>query len=363
MKTELFDYQLPADRIAQRPAGERDDARLLVLARDSIAHARVADFAELVPAGALVVVNDTRVRKARLFGKRVPGGGRVELLLLDRLDVGRGTERWSCLARANRPLRTGARVALPGMFAEVVAPEKSASGVERESGGTLEVSFTAREGEPLDVERRLAQDGVMPLPPYVRRPADETDEERYQTIYAERPGSAAAPTAGLHISRRALERLHARQIAVEALTLEVGLGTFRVPTVDDLDEHAMHEERFEVSEQLALAIRACRARGAPVVAVGTTVVRALESARDKERPGEVAPSSGKTRLLIQPGYAFGVVDGLLTNFHVPKSTLLALVCAFAGRERVLEAYREALRAGYRFLSYGDAMWIPERARP
>jgi S-adenosylmethionine:tRNA ribosyltransferase-isomerase len=363
VKTELFDYELPAERIAQRPAAERDDARLLVLARDSIAHACVADFAELVPAGALVVVNDTRVRKARLFGKRMPSGGRVELLLLERLEAGPLAERWLCLGRANRPLRKGARVALPGMFAEVVGPQSSAGGVERESVGALEVSFSAREGEALDVERRLEQAGVMPLPPYVRRPADETDEARYQTIYAEQPGSAAAPTAGLHISKRALERMHARRIVVEPLTLDVGLGTFRVPSVDDLDDHAMHEERFEVNERLALAIRACRARGTPVVAVGTTVVRALESARDPQRFGEVVPSSGKTRLLIQPGYAFGVVDALLTNFHVPKSTLLALVCAFAGRERVLDAYREAVRAGYRFLSYGDAMWIPERARP
>ena len=354
MKTELFDYELPPERIAQRPAAERDDARLLVLSRGSIAHARVADFAELVPAGALVVVNDTRVRKARLFGSRVPGGGRVELLLLERLEVARQGERWLCLGRANRPLRTGACVTLPGMLAEVVAVE---------SGGRLEVSLSATQGEPLDVERRLERDGAMPLPPYVRRPADESDEERYQTIYADRPGSAAAPTAGLHISKCALERMRARGIAIESLTLEVGLGTFRVPSVDDLDDHAMHEERFEVSERLALAIRACRARGAPVVAVGTTVVRALESARDPQRSDEVEPRQGRTRLLIQPGYAFGVVDGLLTNFHVPKSTLLALVCAFAGREHVLDAYREALRAGYRFLSYGDAMWIPERVLP
>jgi len=354
MKTELFDYELPADRIAQRPAAERDDARLLVLARDSIDHAHVGDFAELVPAGALVVLNDTRVRRARLFGRRVPGGGRVELLLLDRLELGRENERWLCLGRANRPLRTGARVTVAGMLAEVVAVQPA---------GTLEVSFSASEDASLDVEARLERAGAIPLPPYVRRPADASDEERYQTIFADKPRSAAAPTAGLHISKRALERLRVRKIAVESLTLDVGLGTFRVPAVDDLDEHPMHEERFEVSERLALAIRACRARGGRVVAVGTTVVRALESARDPQRSGEVEPRAGETRLLIQPGYAFGVVDALLTNFHVPKSTLLALVCAFAGRERVLDAYREALRAGYRFLSYGDAMWIPECVFP
>jgi S-adenosylmethionine:tRNA ribosyltransferase-isomerase len=201
----------------------------------------------------------------------------------------------------------------------------------------------------------------VPLPPYLKREDEPADAERYQTVFAERMGSAAAPTAGLHLTEAALGRIAERGIALATLTLDVGIGTFRPVAVDDIDRHPMHAESFAVSEALVEAVALARAQGRPVVAVGTTVVRALESAADPERPGAICATSGETRLLVQPGYAFRVVDALLTNFHQPKSTLLALVAAFAGREAVLRAYEIALESGYRFLSYGDAMWLPRRA--
>jgi S-adenosylmethionine:tRNA ribosyltransferase-isomerase len=350
LRTELFDYDLPESAIAARPLAERDGARLLVLDRGSIAHARVADWAEHVPEGALVVLNDTRVRKARAFAQREGTGGAVELLFLDALGHGAdsGTERWRALARANRPLKSGARLVAPDLAVEVVAMGE---------GGVLELEVLAAEG----VERWLERHGHVPLPPYIRRADESADSERYQTVFARRTASAAAPTAGLHLTQAALSRLAARGVECASLTLDVGIGTFRPVSVDDLDRHPMHAESFSVTEAVAGRVAAARARRSPVVAVGTTVVRALESAADPVRPGEVRAGSGETRLLIQPGYAFRVVDALLTNFHQPKSTLLALVAAFAGRDAVLAAYGVALEQGYRFLSYGDAMWLPRRA--
>jgi S-adenosylmethionine:tRNA ribosyltransferase-isomerase len=214
---------------------------------------------------------------------------------------------------------------------------------------------------PQGVEAWLERNGRVPLPPYIRRSDEPADAERYQTLFAEHTGSAAAPTAGLHLSQALLARLDARGVERATLTLDIGLGTFRPVDADDLDQHPMHAETFSVREETARLVRAARERGAPVVAVGTTVVRALESAADRERDGEVLPTSGETKLLIQPGFRFRVVDALLTNFHQPKSTLLALVAAFAGREAVLGAYASAVSEGYRFLSYGDAMWLPRRA--
>jgi S-adenosylmethionine:tRNA ribosyltransferase-isomerase len=202
--------------------------------------------------------------------------------------------------------------------------------------------------------------GHVPIPPYLGRPDEPIDAERYQTIFADHTGSIAAPTAGLHLSQSILQSLAAREIRVESITLHVGIGTFRPVMVPDLDTHPMHEESYVVSSQLAAQIEAARRRHAPVIAIGTTVVRALESAKDPARPGLIVPQSQTTKLLIQPGYKFEVVDGLLTNFHMPKSTLLALVGAFVGLDRILEAYITALGRGYRFLSYGDATWIPNR---
>lgn len=352
MKTELFDYDLPDDRIARHPAPERDGARLLVVHPEALEHRRVRDFPELVPEGALVVVNDTRVRRARLFGARHGSGGRVELVFLSALpkDSGAGAprERWLAMGRASKPLRPGTRIDAGELVAEVLG---------RDEAGILTLEVEA----PGGVEAYLEEHGRVPIPPYLGRADEPEDVERYQTVYARRTGSVAAPTAGLHLTPEAFARLEARGIEVGRVELEVGLGTFKPVEVDDLDHHPMHAERFSVSEELAERIAAARARGAKVVAVGTTVVRALESVADPKRPGFVRPYQGETRLLIQPGYSFRVVDALLTNFHQPRSTLLALVSAFAGLERIRSAYAEALAASYRFLSYGDAMWIPRRA--
>jgi S-adenosylmethionine:tRNA ribosyltransferase-isomerase len=349
MRTDLLDYPLPEEQIARRPTAEREGARLLVLRANELAHRAMSDWVELVPPGALVVLNDTRVRRARLIVHK-PSGGRVELLFLHALapdssaDAG---ELWAVLAHANRPLAPGARLVLDGAELRVA---------RRNADGTSAVWVQAEGG----VEALLEQHGALPLPPYLGRPADDADSERYQTVFARAPGSAAAPTAGLHLSERMLGALGERGVRVACLTLEVGAGTFLPVRSDDLDQHPMHSERFSIGAELVHEIAAARARGAPVVAVGTTVVRALESAHDPLCPGHVRPCADTTRLLIQPGFRFAVVDALLTNFHAPRSTLLALVSAFVGHERCLGAYRAALAAGYRFLSYGDAMWIPER---
>ncbi len=346
MKTALFDYALPERLVAVRPLSGRDDARLLVLGEEGMEHRAVRDFSELVPEGALVVLNDTRVRNARVLLSKRESGGKVELLLLKALGAEGGGELWQALGRANKALRVGTELEAPGLEARVVA-----------NGELLEVRLRAEGG----VEAWLERSGHVPIPPYLGRADEPSDAERYQTVFADKLGSVAAPTAGLHLTQAMLERLRARGIVVATLTLAIGLGTFRPVQVDDLDVHPMHAEVLEVSAELALAVDAARARGAPVVAVGTTVVRALETAADPERLGRIRPFSGSTQLLIQPGYAFRVVDQLLTNFHQPRSTLLALVAAFAGLGRVREAYSVAVREGYRFLSYGDAMWLPRRA--
>jgi S-adenosylmethionine:tRNA ribosyltransferase-isomerase len=348
VKTALLDYALPEVAIAQRPLADRDAARLLVVGREGVRHASFRDWAELVPGGSLVVFNDTKVRKARVLGTRPGTGGRVEIFLTARVEsVSPDEEIWLALGRANRPLREGARVESGGLACEVLGADAS---------GTLRVRVTAQGG----VEAALATHGHVPLPPYVRRPDEPGDVERYQTVFARHLGSVAAPTAGLHATESTLSRLRARGIATAFVTLHVGIGTFRPVSTDDVDDHPMHEELFSVSPDLEDAVRRTRERGGRVVAVGTTVVRSLESSRDPSDPRSVRATTGATRLLIQPGYSFGPVDALLTNFHMPKSTLLALVAAFTGRERMLEAYAAALENGYRFLSYGDAMWIPER---
>jgi len=346
LKTALLDYVLPEHLIAVRPLPERDAARLLVVGEEGLSHRAVKEFAELVPEGALVVLNDTRVRHARVLGRRRGSGGKVELLLLKSLGVEGKRERWQALGRANKPLRVGTALDAAGLEARVEA-----------NGDTLEVSLAAEGG----VEAWLARSGHVPIPPYLGRLDEPADAERYQTVFADKLGSVAAPTAGLHLTAAALARLRERGIEIATVTLAIGLGTFRPVEADDLDRHPMPSEEIHVSEALAARVAAARERGAPVVAVGTTVVRALESAADPARAGHVRPFSGNTELLIQPGYAFRVVDALLTNFHQPRSTLLALVAAFAGQARVFEAYGVAVRESYRFLSYGDAMWLPRRA--
>jgi len=294
-----------------------------------------------------VVVNDSRVIRARLLGHKRPSGGKTEILLLERLEREAGAERWLALGRASKALKPGSVVDVGALAVEVI---------DRASDGTLYVRLVA-EGE---IESVLERHGHVPIPPYLGREDDADDVLRYQTVYARRSGSVAAPTAGLHLTHELFSAFAERGIELCTLTLHVGLGTFRPVTTDELEDHPIHEEPIEVSEELALRIEHTRRRGGKVVAIGTTVIRALESAADPARPGHVRPISERTRLFIRPGYRFGVVDALLTNFHLPKSTLLALVAAFAGTERVLSAYRRAVAARYRFLSYGDAMWIPAR---
>lgn len=340
MRTSELDYELPERLIAQYPPAERDGGRLLELHADELRHRNVSDFAECVPSNALLVLNDTRVQAARLLGHRADTEGKVELLLLEpHGDSG----SYLAVGKAKRALVPGDRVVVGE--AEVLVQDRLAT------GGALVVRAN------VPVAELLARHGHVPLPPYVRRPDEASDRERYQTVFARLAGSAAAPTAGLHLTSSALARLAERGVELAHVTLHVGLGTFRPVSVDDLAQHTMHEEQCEVSPEVVAAVARARARGAPVIAVGTTVVRSLESAAAS---GELRPFAGRTRLFIAPGFSFRVVDGLLTNFHAPRSTLLALVYAFAGTARVRAAYRAAVEHEYRFLSYGDAMWIPNR---
>lgn len=315
-----------------------------------ISHRKVADLAELLPAQSLVVLNDTRVIPARLIGQKETGG-KVEIFLLRRTEIRREGERdveiWRALGKASKALRFGIELKVsPVLHARILA--------RAEDDGLLEVALYT-DGRT-SIEDAIAACGRMPLPPYIKRDAVPDDSERYQTVYAKTPGAVAAPTAGLHLSRALLGRLVAlRGCEVTTVTLHVGLGTFAPVTALDLDDHKMHAEWYEVTQTAARAVTKARREGRPVVAIGTTSVRALESASES---GEIRAGAGDTRLLIQPGYRFRSVDMLLTNFHLPKSTLLALVCAFGGRERVLSAYRDAIAdGGYRFFSYGDAMLL------
>ncbi|MCB1054370.1 MAG: tRNA preQ1(34) S-adenosylmethionine ribosyltransferase-isomerase QueA, partial [Acidobacteria bacterium] len=287
--------------------------------------------------GDLLVVNDTRVLPSRLFARRPDTGGRVELLLVE----AHGELEWDALIKPGRKARPGTRLELPGgPGVEVVA--------KREDDGLYRLRFT----EP--VEPHLERLGHVPLPPYIKRADRAEDRERYQTVYAREPGAIAAPTAGLHFSRELLETLGEHGIQRATVTLHVGIGTFKPVTAELVHEHRMDAERWQVSEETAAAIGRTRAAGGRVVAVGTTVVRTLETAA-LEGGGEVVPGHGSTRLFITPGFRFQAVDALLTNFHLPCSTLLMLVSAFAGRDRVLAGYREAVEERYRFYSYGDAM--------
>lgn len=342
MQVSDFDYALPESLIAQAPATPRDASRLLVLpAHGEVAHRAFTDLPDLLAEGDLLVFNDTRVIPARLIGVKEATGGKVEMLLTDPVG-GELPRRWHAMGQAAKPIREGVRL----RFGDLTAV------VERVEGEGFYLLLLDREGPAL--EAALAAAGRLPLPPYIKRAPTPEDAERYQTVFARRPGSAAAPTAGLHFTPEVLARLEARGVARAAVTLHVGPGTFLPVRGDTLEGHHMHEERFEVSPAAAAAVAACRARGGRVVAVGTTAVRTLESAW---RDGAVQPGAGRTDLFVRPGHTFGVVDLLVTNFHLPRSTLLMLVCALGGRERVLAAYQEAVRCQYRFFSYGDAMLL------
>ncbi len=336
-----FVFELPESLIAQAPCAERTASRLLVLdpAPGAHTHARFANLPDWLTRGDLLVVNDTRVIPARLFGVK-DSGGRVEVLLERLIDA---TQAW-CLVRASKPLLPGRTIALePGGYSATVCERR---------GDLFRLTFSAPVMTIADAV------GHIPLPPYIQRSDAPEDRERYQTVYADRPGAVAAPTAGLHFDAAMLERIASMGIEVARLTLHVGAGTFQPVRAERLEAHQMHSEFFDVPANVVDAVARCRARGGRVVAVGTTVVRALESAA---ATGELRHGSGETIIFIYPGYAFRVVDALITNFHLPESTLLMLVSAFAGRQFVLEAYAEAVQRGYRFFSYGDAMFITQRA--
>lgn len=336
MLTRDFDYELPEERIAQEPA-PRGESRLLVLdAEGPERHRRVRDLPALLRPGDLLVLNDTRVIPARLHGRR--GEGRMEVLLVEKLDE----REWEALVRPGRRARPGT----------VIVFEDSTPSISAEVVDKREDRYHLRFSEP--VEPHLDRLGHVPLPPYIHRPDEAADRERYQTVFARTPGAIAAPTAGLHISEELLEEIAADGIGIARVTLHVGIGTFKPVSAERVEDHRMDRERYEVSEETAEAIRRTRESGGRIVAVGTTVVRTLESCG-----GEAG--SGSTDLFITPGFRFRVVDVLLTNFHLPRSTLLMLVSAFAGRERVLAAYEEAVREGYRFYSYGDAMLLTLQA--
>ncbi len=381
MRASDFDFDLPPELIAQAPPPRREDARLLALARGAgtVSHHEIADLADLLRPGDLLVVNDTRVLAARIFGRRATGG-KVEALLLEPSPA-HGDGAWTAIVRAGGTLRVGERIEV-GAASRDDSGDDSRSGVggdaggdaggddragEERGGGALEIvallgsgRFAVR-GVREPVPALMEHAGKLPLPPYIRRetvdPRDALDRERYQTIFAEQPGAIAAPTAGLHLTRGLVARLAERDISVARVTLHVGVGTFLPIRTDDLDQHAMHEERFHVSAETADAVRAARSEGRRVVAVGTTTVRALEASAARSNNGLPAEGAARTDLFIRPGHAFRAVDALLTNFHLPRSTLLCLVSALAGRDHVLAAYREAVAERYRFFSYGDAMLI------
>lgn len=336
MRRADFFYDLPPGLIAQHPAAERTASRLLHLDRASglLVDRRFAELPALLRPDDLLVFNDTRVIPARLFGTKA-SGGQVEILLERIVD----DRRFLAQVRASKALKPGGQVLLPG--------EVTATCLGRDDD-----LFEFDLG--LDPVAYFTAHGQMPLPPYIEHVPDDKDAERYQTVYANQLGAVAAPTAGLHFDRPLLARLQDSQIRTAFLTLHVGAGTFQNVRVDDLDTHRMHAERVEVSPAVCDAVAHTRERGGRVVAVGTTVVRSLEAAAAS---GTLQPLSGETRLFIRPGYQFQVVDALVTNFHLPESTLLMLVCAFGGYEKVLAAYGHAVARRYRFFSYGDAMFL------
>lgn len=347
MRTDEFHYVLPPELIAQQAVEPRDESRMMVLNRASglLEHRKFKDLPEYLNASDVLVLNNTRVIPARIFGRKAESGGRVEILLLEELEPG----IWDVLLRARRRPRPGARIILGKgeAFAELLQ--------EGELGrARVRIEYNG------DFFQLLDRIGCPPLPPYIKRnSADEEqrqwDRQRYQTIYARYSGAVAAPTAGLHFTETVLQALSKKGVRLAEITLHVGLGTFRPVEVEEVEQHVMEAERYTVSPEAAETIVNARKSGGRVVAVGTTVVRALETVVDKH--GVVYSGSGRTSLFIRPGHVFRAVDVLLTNFHLPRSTLLMLVCAFAGRERVLNAYAEAVREGYRFYSYGDCMLV------
>jgi S-adenosylmethionine:tRNA ribosyltransferase-isomerase len=364
MRLDELDYHLPREQIAQRPLDRRDASRLLLLNRCSgkFEDRQFAELPDLLAGNELLVLNNARVIPARLFGRRAgvrsqkPSRstraehltGKVEILLTRRIE----NDTWEALVRPGRKMQPGERV----LFGR---GELQAEIIARGEFGLRTLRFIAHEQRTM--EEHLERLGHVPLPPYIARADETADRERYQTVFAKNPGAIAAPTAGLHFSEEILKRVRARGAELCELTLNVGLGTFQPVHGETLEGHVMHSESYEIPREAAERINAASAAGRPVLAVGTTVVRALEDSalRSAEAalPDVVTAGKAEAKLFITPGFRFRAVTGILTNFHLPRSTLLALVCAFAGREKVLAPYRHAVEAGYRFYSYGDCMLI------
>ena len=347
MNVADFDFDLPPDLIAQFPARERADARLLVLDRTSgtWAHSSISALPDLLAPGNLAVVNDTRVFPARLLGHRVPSGGAVECLLIAHLEG----DRWEALVHPGQKLKPGAVARF-----EAGGVTLSARILERRFQGRREIRLWRDDGGAVD--EAIDRIGHVPLPPYIRRPDEPIDRERYQTIYAHSRGSVAAPTAGLHLSERLLVELNERGIERTAITLHIGYGTFKPVRSEQVEDHAVDPEWIAIGDEAAAAINRAKRDRRRVLAVGTTTTRALESAA-LSGAGAIRAIAEPTALFVYPGFEFRVVDALLTNFHLPRSSLLMLVSAFAGRELVLAAYRDAVARRYRFYSYGDAMLV------
>lgn len=346
MNISDFDYDLPPDRIAQEPLAERDGSRLLVLdrARGVLHHRRFADLPDLLEPGDLLVLNRSRVFPARLIGRKETGG-QAEILLVRNLEE---PDVWEALVQPGRRLRAGQAVTIGAPHALTVRIESESYGAD----GRRRVRLDAGEGDVMDAVRR---NGHVPLPPYVARPDRPEDRDRYQTVYAREEGSIAAPTAGLHFTEALLARLAARGVETAEIVLHVGPGTFRPVQTERIEDHRVEAETFTIPAAAADAVERARARRARVVAVGTTTVRTLETVVGDD--GHVTPASGLTDCVIVPGFRFRAVDAIITNFHLPRSSLLLLAAAFAGRETLLAAYAEAIRLGYRFYSYGDAMLL------
>jgi len=340
MKTSDFDYHLPARLIAQYPLPQRSASRLLHLSPDGVHDREFTDLAELLQPGDLLVFNNTRVIPARLHGHKETGG-KVEVLVERLLDQ----HRILAHVRASKSPGVGSRIQLEGGIQATMLARH---------GDLFELAFES----PRPVIELLEQHGHMPLPPYIERADEHSDQQRYQTVYARHPGAVAAPTAGLHFDEPLLQRLQERGVEFAYLTLHVGAGTFQPVRVDNIHEHKMHAEYIDVNQQLVDQVNTTRSSGGRVIAVGTTAVRSLETAAlQADRPGELAAYQGDTEIFIFPGFEFSVVDAVITNFHLPQSTLLMLVCAFGGYQAVMQAYRHAVQEEYRFFSYGDAMFI------
>ena len=340
MKTKDFDYELPPELIAQTPIERRDASRLLCLDKrtGAFSHHHFYELPDFLQSGDCLILNDSRVLPARLLGQRLPGGGACEVLLL----IDRGENTWECIVRPGKHLRTGAKM----RFGD---GELTAEVTEVLPDGNRLVRF-AYEGIFLEVLERL---GKMPLPPYIKE--ELQDRERYQTVYSRVSGSAAAPTAGLHFTKELLEKIRKKGVGIGYVTLHVGLGTFRPVKEDEIEQHDMHSEYCIVPQETADLINETKAHGGRVICVGTTSCRTIESWAAED--GTMKASAGWTDIYIYPGYRFKVMDALITNFHLPQSTLLMLVSALAGRENVLRAYEEAVRERYRFFSFGDAMFV------